>query len=733
MLIGSIQCDRWKEVKALLMDALALDPPKRHAYLLKQPVSRDIKAEVESLLAFENDAEEILQTTAVEMSRDFFEDEPETPCTVAGQEIGAYRIVSELGVGGMGAVYLAERSDGKFDQQVAIKLLKREFNAGKIRESFHREIEIQSKLVHPNVATILDTDTTHDGIPYIVMEYVEGLAIDKYCRENNLGLTARLKIFNKACEAVAFAHQNLIVHRDLKPSNIIVTPEGNPKLLDFGISKLLGTVDDAAGLTLFGAMTPEYASPEQIKGESVTTATDIYSLGVILFKLLTGGYPYDLKSKFNGDIQREITDSEPTPPSVAASFERQEEVRQGENEKESDRPDSSPSHRLTISSSQLVGDLDNIILKALRKEPDERYRTVEQFSEDIWRFIDGLPVHARAHSLAYRASKLFKRNRVSVIAAIFVFLTLIAGLTAAVWQTNVARSQANIAAEARNAAFLEADKAKTEQAKSEKISKFMAKMISYGNAAWYGEGYKFHGDARVVDALLDMSDKIDIEFADEPDVAAELHHKFGEAIGWARLSRMDKEFTDLLKKKSEFHALRALELRVQFYGEWHELVAKDLFYSYSLIGKNDAENAALLDRALNMMRDTNPNNLNFPYIIEAYTSRLTSPEHPELHETYLKAVTPPTDENKYQIAERYLRESLPVFRLHYREDNQAIFAAECKLAYALGMQEKWTDFDAHYAICKESQLKLQDAASAKTLNAYIEFVEKALTEKGWRP
>ncbi|MEO6049855.1 MAG: serine/threonine-protein kinase, partial [Pyrinomonadaceae bacterium] len=656
----------------------------------------------------------------------------ETPCTVAGQEIGAYRIVSELGVGGMGSVYLAKRSDGKFDQQVAIKLLKREFNAGKIRESFRREIEIQSKLVHPNVATILDTGTTGDGIPYIVMEYVAGLAIDQYCRENHLGLNERLKLFNKACDAVAFAHQNLIVHRDLKPSNIIVTPNGNPKLLDFGISKLLGTVDDAAAPTLFGAMTPEYASPEQIKGEPVTTATDIYSLGVILFKLITGTNPYKIKNKTSGDVLREITDSEPTLPSQAAVELRLEKVKKGESGQETLDSSVLPSHLLTFSPSQLTGDLDNIILKALTKEPEHRYRTVEQFSEDIWRFVDGLPVNARAHSLAYKASKFFRRNRVSVIAAMFVFLSLVVGLTAALWQTNIARAQANIAADARNAAILESDKAKSEQAKSEKISKFMAKMISYANAAWYGEGAKFGGDARVIDALLDMSDKIDIEFADDPDVAAELHHKFGEAIGWAHPRGMNREFAELLKTKSKFHLLRALELRVLFYGEWHELVAKDMFYNFPALGETDAEQAAVLAKAIEMMRSTNPNNLNLPYMFVAYSSRLMLPDTPQTHEAYRNAVTPPTDENKYQIAERYLREGLVVLRLHYKDDNQAIFSAECGLSYTLVMQEKWEALDEHFSICKQGEFNLPET-SRPVIRAEIGLVEKALNEKGRRP
>ena len=615
-------------------------------------------------------------------------------------------------MGGMGAVYLAERSDGKFDQQVAIKLLKREFNTVRLREAFKREIEIQAKLVHPNVATMLDTGTTDDGIPYIVMEFIDGVAIDKYCHENQLTLTERLKIFNKACEAVAHAHKNLIVHRDLKPSNIIVTANGVPKLLDFGISKLLDTVEDSA-MTNIGAITPEYASPEQVRGETVTTATDVYSLGMILFKMLTGGYPYNVKSKPNGEVLREITDTQPNAPSSVASA----------SIKDSER------RSYTVLPSQLTGDLDNIILKALRKEPDGRYQTVEQFSDDIWRSIDGLTITARPATRSYRLSKFYARNKIAVMAGILIFISLVAGIAASTWQANSARAQALIATDARNAALVETERAKAEQVKSEKISKFMAKLISYGNAAWYGEGYKYGGHARVIDALLDMGDQIDKEFANEPDIAAELHHKFGEAIGWAYPGGTDKAFIDLLEQKQKDHLLRALELRVQFYGDWHELVAKDLFYTYGLIGKNHKEQAALLDRALNMMRDTNSNNLNFPYIIEAYTGRLLFPADPGTNEAYLNAITPATSEDKYQVSERLLRESLVVFRLHYKVDNRPIFAAECDLAYTLAMQEKWSDFQEHFDRCKQAKVELQGDEYPKGLKDRVDRVEKARLEK----
>lgn len=705
MSTGSIQADKWEEINALLMKVLALEPHERHIFLRGQSVSAEVRNEVESLLAFEHNAEGILQTSALEFSKDFFDDEPES-FTMAGQEIGVYRVVSELGLGGMGAVYLAERRDGKFDQKVAIKLLKREFNTERIREAFSREIEIQSKLAHPNVAAMLDTGTTDDGIPFIVMEYVDGLPIDKYCSANDFGLKERLKIFNKACDAVAFAHKNLIVHRDLKPSNIIVTPEGNPKLLDFGISKLLGTVEDERVATLFVAMTPEYASPEQIAGGPITTATDIYSLGIILFKLLTGTFPYDLKQNFTVDKLREVTAEDPVPPSKARN----------------------PDQPRTIDNLRLRGDIDNIVLKAISKEPEHRYSTVEQFSADIWRFIDGEPVSARPATFSYRLSKFFKRNKLAVTAGIIIFGSVVIGAAVAIWQANIARVQAAIAVDARRAAEKESENARYEQARSEKISKFMAQVISYANPAWYAAGSKFGGKATVLDALDNMGEKIDTEFEGHADIQAELHHKFAEVYTFVPKREGDVEWEKTFSQKRKFHSLRALELRKQYYGERHELVAKDIFYAYWLIGNNDQERAHLLADAIQMMRETNPNNLNFPYMLEAYTAGLIGTGRLEKYnEPYRNAVIPPTDENSYQIAERYLLESLPLFRLHYNEDNPAIFNAECNLAYVLAKQKKWSDFDEHYSKCKQAELALEKY-SVPEKKHMIALIEKTLAE-----
>jgi eukaryotic-like serine/threonine-protein kinase len=707
--------ENWITIKQSLQDVLNLAPLEREEFFRKSGLSDDLKTEIRSLLAIEENAEKFMSVTAGGFTMEFFENET-AKHSLVGQTIGIYEITDELGDGGMGAVYLAQRTDGKFEQKVAVKMLKREYNTKQIRRRFELEKEIQAKLHHPNIAALLDSGTTDDGVPYLVMEYIEGVPIDVFCAEKSLDLKARLKLFNKVCEAVGYAHRNLIIHRDLKPSNIIVTEKGDPKLLDFGISKLLDAElsDDTNAVTLLGAMTPEYASPEQIKGEIVTTATDIYSLGVVLYIMLTGTFPYNFENKTNGKILTEITDSEPLKPSAISNF------------------------RIQISNSaiqnpkSLKGDVDNIILKSLCKEPERRYKTVEQFSADIWRYIDGIPIMARPATLFYQASKFYQRNKVSVLAGIFVFLALVAGIAAALSQANSAREQANIALEMQRHSELEAEHAKIEEEKAKKITAYMSKVFSYANPQWYAEGAKFKGETKVIEAMDDLGDKIDTDFAGQPDIQAELHHKFADIFGSVSIpkgkSEAEIERSKKYNAKALDHARRALELRRQFYGERHELIAKDMVYLYWRGGVDEKDRAAYLMAAINMMRETNPQNLNLPYMLEDYLNRLMMPEISEKHEQYRNAVLPPTTENKYQIAERYLREMLPVFRLHYKEDNYAIFAAECKLAYTLAMQGKWTDFNEYYSDCKQGEEKLKGGSLAEGMKKNVELVEKVLAE-----
>ena len=334
--------------------------------------------------------------------------------------IGAYRIVRELGRGGMGTVFLAVRADAQFEQRVAIKLIKRGMDSDAVLQRFRHERQILAGLDHPNIARLLDGGSTPDGLPYFVMEYVDGLPIDDYCRARALTIQARLLLFRQVCAAVAYAHQHLVIHRDIKPSNILVTADGVPKLLDFGIARLIEAGDDAATVpTVFGsqAMTPQYASPEQLRGARVTTVSDVYALGVLLFELLTGQRPYDATGKSNEDLRELLSRTEPVKPSVIAAT--------GD----------------AVSARRLAGDLDAIVLTALRHDPSERYASVALLDEDVRRHLAALPVAARGDSWTYRAARFVRRRKVGVAAAAAILITLIGGVIATSWQARVAQAE----------------------------------------------------------------------------------------------------------------------------------------------------------------------------------------------------------------------------------------------------------------------------------------------------
>ena len=453
-----MQSENWKKVKDLLDQALEVDVRQRMAFILDSGFDPEVQQEVESLLSFEEESEQLMHLSAVEFSRDFFDGNGEKGSLI-GQQIGVYRIVSELGYGGMGVVYLAERADDKFEQKVALKVLKREMNTALLRKRFQHEREILASLDHPNIARLVDAGTTEDQIPFFAMDYVDGIPIDDYCNKHGLDLNARLDLFRTICSTVDFAHRSLIVHRDLKPSNILVTEDGTPKLLDFGISKILSDERDnlsAATVTRLGAMTPGYASPEQLQSQSVTTSTDIYSLGVILYELLSGHRPFECKEGNVKEIYQAVIDLDPplpssvvetaglTPPSVTVEDDAHEAhyldgsppgLTRGNLARHTSPP------LMMIKPQYLRGDLDTIILKALKKEPERRYLSAQNFADDIKRHQDGLPVTARPDTLYYRAEKFIKRNSYAVLAAALIVITIIGGIVATLWQARVAQAE----------------------------------------------------------------------------------------------------------------------------------------------------------------------------------------------------------------------------------------------------------------------------------------------------
>lgn len=456
--------DDWEKIKEIVESVLSRKAIERNDFLDSLNLSVEMRGEIDSLIAFDDESADFLNQSAVNYSQDFFDDE-DLINPLIGQKIGVYTIQSELGFGGMGAVYLAERNDGKFDQKVALKFLKREINTSALRRRFKQEREILGSLEHPNIARLIDAGTTDDKIPYFAMEYVEGLPIDEYCRKNKLNLNQRLDLFRIVCSAVDFAHRNLIVHRDLKPSNVLVSENGTPKLLDFGISKILSEEFEqvnSATVTKLGVMTPGYASPEQLQSKSVTTATDIYSLGIILFELLSGHRPFESKE---GDLQQifqAVLENEPPLPSemietvsktLKQITEAKTELKPAENKdlntklNKLDRETGQNRLQYTISadanfnSQSLRGDLDNIVLKAIRKEPERRYSSAENFSEDIKKYLRGLPVSARPNTFSYRAEKFVKRNRASVFAGFLIFIAVLGGIVATLWQSQIAKTE----------------------------------------------------------------------------------------------------------------------------------------------------------------------------------------------------------------------------------------------------------------------------------------------------
>lgn len=418
-----------QEVAELFQAALLQDRAQREGFLAQECAGRpELLAEVVALLQCDEEAgaAEFWESSALQAEANRSARET----VVVGQAIGPYKLLEAISSGGMGTVYLAVRDDAEYQKCVALKVIKRGMDTELIVERFRTERQILANLEHPNIARLLDGGTTAEGLPYLVMEYIEGEPITDYADHRQLSIPERLALFRTVCSAVEYAHQNLVVHRDLKPNNILVTPDGTPKLLDFGIAKLLAADQSSEGrdatVTMLRFMTPESASPEQVKGETITTASDVYSLGVLLYRLLAGRRPYRLRSHRQEDIAVAICTQEPERPSAAAS------------RPEGDAPAAANVRKLQR---QLRGDLDNIVLMALRKEPQRRYASVSQLSEDLRRYLKGLPVTAHRTTLGYRSEKFVRRNYKSVAAAVLLAVLLFAGVVAIVREAHVARAQ----------------------------------------------------------------------------------------------------------------------------------------------------------------------------------------------------------------------------------------------------------------------------------------------------
>jgi serine/threonine protein kinase len=428
--------ERWAQIRQIFDGALERPQQDRAAYL-RVACARDdqLRKEVESLLASHDGSGDFLDEPAIDLQNVLpgalvrKQDDRSSADVPRVPRVGPYQLERRIGRGGMGSVWLASRVDHEYNMKVAIKMVRRGMDTAEILRRFRMERQLLAGLDHPNIARLIDGGSTPDGLPYLVMEYVEGTPIDKYCETHQSSISERLTLFRSVCAAVQYAHSNLVVHRDIKASNILVTKDGTPKLLDFGIAKLVQTEfssqEAAETRPELRPMTLEYASPEQVRGDAITTSSDLYSLGVLLYRLLTGKFPYKPDIKSRAAMQQAICETDPPRPSSVVLSDFGSAIPQATQKLDVALEETRDKARRRLKR-KLQGDLDVIILKALRKEPARRYASVEQFSEDIRRYLEGRPVRACGDTLTYRAQKFVKRNAAGVGAMTALLALLLA-------------------------------------------------------------------------------------------------------------------------------------------------------------------------------------------------------------------------------------------------------------------------------------------------------------------
>lgn len=564
----------------MLEQALEVPPAARPDLFARLGAEPALVEEVEALLALEDGSGGFIDEP-------FFSLRQPAPELEARHRLGPWRLLRPLGKGGMGAVYLAERADGAFELTVAVKLLKTELHTRELISRFEAERHILARLSHPNIARLLDGGTTEDGRPYLVMEHVEGERIDEYCDRRRLSTRARLELFRAVCSAVQLAHQNLVVHSDLKPANILVTADGTVKLLDFGIAKLLTPSPfDAQDHTAQTAarsgrapMTPRYASPEQFRGEPVSTASDVYSLGVILYELLTGHRPYRFDTLSPTKIERVICEAVPPRPSTAVR--RSEELKTAEGGLLLLTPEAVAGVREANStrlSRRLAGDLDAILLTALRKDPAERFASAEQLAEDVRLYLAGLPIRSRPDSFGYRARKFVGRHAVGVTTATVGLFLLLAFTGAMTWQ------RSEIAARSREVA--------RERDRAEAIKEFLLELIGQTDPR-RAKGR----DVTILEALDQRASRLARNTTLDPVTRADLLDTLG--VSYRNLGRYDQA-RPLLEQ--------ALALRRRALGEEHVQVAESLHNLASLERnlRHPDEAERLMRRAIEIQRRVFP-------------------------------------------------------------------------------------------------------------------------------
>lgn len=542
---------RWRRIETLFEEAAAL-PARERATFLSERCGEDLalRGEIESLLAADEQAAGFLGRPVVPAAAP-----TPPPTSLVGRQVGHYRVEARLGEGGMSTVYLAVRADDVYQQKVALKVLGYGADRSDLAARFRAERQILASLDHAGIARLLDGGATDDGRPYLVMEYIEGVPIDRFCDQQRLGIDARIDLFRQVCATVQYAHQNLVVHRDIKPSNILVRTDGVPRLLDFGIAKLLEGAELSGAIEATGTgqrlMTPQYASPEQVAGGVVTTATDVYSLGVLLYVLLTGHLPYRQPGTTSESLQRAVVEQDPERPSSAVGRETDGGHRRPSERVAGDGPtQEAVSEARGLRPQQLRrklrGDLDNIVLMALRKEPERRYASVGLLSEDLRRYREQLPVAAQPDSLGYRARKFVARHRAGVAAAAVGFAVVVGlAATMTVQAARLARQR---------------DEIRTERDKALEIRGFLEQVFSGTDPS------AARGETVTAREILDEgAARVMAKLEDQPETQAALALTIGKV--YVSLGLSDRA-RPLLRQ--------SLALRRRLYGDSHLDVAESL-------------------------------------------------------------------------------------------------------------------------------------------------------------
>jgi eukaryotic-like serine/threonine-protein kinase len=621
--------ERWQQIEQVFQAAVEIEPAERTAFLERAcSGDLDLLREVESLLAKENEADTLLTTVISAAAQSLSEVEADN---LVGRRIGPYRVTGLIGEGGMAEVVRATRDDDEYQKQVAIKLVKRGMATNFMLGRFRHERQILASLEHPHIARLLEGGTTDEGFPYLVMEYIEGQPITDYCSSRKLSIKQRLNLFRNVCEAVQYAHRNLVIHRDLKPSNILVTTDCVPKLLDFGIAKLLdpelspGAVTVAQTLNTGRLMTPHYASPEQVRGEMVTTATDIYSLGAVLYEMLTGERPHKFKNHSFAEIERVVCQAEVERPSEVAG--RMKDARA----------------RLKR---ELAGDIDNIVLMAMRKEPERRYQSVDQLSDDIRRSLKGRAVQARQDTLGYRTSKFVRRHKVGMsIAALLLVVLVGVATTMTIQATRIAQ----------------------ERDRANRVTSFLVELFGVSDP---GEAKGSRVTAR---EILDKgAEKIDRELKGQPEVRAALMDTMGRV--YQKLGLYQPAFP-LIEN--------ALTIRRQTLGDNHAEVATSLSHLAELLhARGDLEQAERLYREALAMR-----------------RRLFGKEHSEIAASLNSLAVFLMDKAEYLAAEPLFHEALGMRRRLLGDEHPDVAATMNELAVLLKQKG---DYDAAEPLYREA-------------------------------